>query len=311
MFANALRAAAAGLALTAAAFGSVSVDASQPIIDHFADDVRAEPDPRGPSSRHADQLLTKGGAQSAGGSGDEGSCLEFDGVNTLYDEHEVSLIHYNSNGVPSGKVFDLVFELCRRNVDGPVNAGQLVVARDAVDAFIAVLQEHFETRDPQTWESPLTDCFEANGTTYTIPWDLADGVDLPSYQPIIGYQLAFDQDPRITMFISNLPDAGGSAFLKEFPVDANPDPYRNIFSLSEQHLSPWHVDYLAGTIAHELAHRIGYTHKPVHDDDKSPLIVAMGHCFEDAFAASPAPPKLTFEIPDSGHGGEAPDKIAR
>ncbi len=176
-----------------------------------------------------------------------------------------------------------------------------------------MLQEHFETRDPQTWESSLTDCFEANGTTYTIPWPLADGVDLPPYQPIIGYQLAFQQDPRITVLLSSATGGGGSTFLNEFPTDPNPDPYRNIFALNDQYLSPSYVDYIAGTIAHELGHRIGYTHKPEHDDDTSPLVVAMGHCFEDAAGASPAPapapPEFTFEVPNSGHGGEAPDKI--
>ena len=239
----------------------------------------------------------------------EDTCEEL--LYEIQAEHTAVLEHWNSEGVPSGKVWDLTFEICRPAEDPAIPHHKLEAVRDGIDVFIDKLQTHFIERDPQTWESELTECYAELGTTYLTPAGVDPSLDLPVYQPIIGYQLGFDQDPRITIIVEEL-DALGQGLVSDFPTDPDPNPWRYFMWLDLGVLQWFTGSDTAEVIAHELGHNIGYEHE---EDGQAAaagysLSYAIGRCLDPIwYYAPPEPFGFGAELPDSGHGGEIPQNL--
>lgn len=221
------------------------------------------------------------------------TCADEDGY-TLWLRHEVHLQWWTTIEPvgPKGDGWDLTFDLCTSSNDPVPDDYWIPEVRAGIDQFIAVLQTHYETRGT-SYESALTDCFNEFGTTYRIPEPLGGGSTPAAdpdwgWMPIIGFDLLFTKDPRISILLfDDLPSAG-LAFPMGFPTDPQPQPDRNEFLVRTNSF------HFAGTVtnllAHELSHRMGYDHDK--DDDTGSMPDAIGHCFShdpfDPFQAAPS-----------------------
>lgn len=189
------------------------------------------------------------------------------------ETHTATLRPYSvTTGEPTGSVRVLEFDICLVN-GTELHSLALPTVKQAIDHFIGVLQTHFEVRG-QSFESALTDCYVDGDPPDQAPTGTDPASPGLQWTPIIGYQLLFTKDPRIEIYLMDLDqNQQGFTVIGSFPTDTTHEPDLNYLWLSPAWL--FSEKQVAGTIAHELAHRMGYTHP-----SNLSMIHNIGTCIE-------------------------------